>query len=132
MARTSPLSRRDWLRLSAAGALGAGASWLPSLAARAAADPKRKRACIVLWMSGGPSQIDTFDPKPGEATGGPLKAIDTAVPGVRVTELLPTVAGKMKHLAVVRSAERAHELNGIGGRIWRVERRVQLVEGGAQ
>src|SRR5262245_66297720 len=98
------LSRRDWFKLASAGALGVGGSgWLPALAARAAADPKRKRACILLWMSGGPSQIDTFDPKPGEETGGPLKAIDTSVPGIRVTELLPTVAKQMKHLAVVRS-----------------------------
>ncbi|OWK47101.1 DUF1501 domain-containing protein [Fimbriiglobus ruber] len=98
------LTRRDWLRLTAAGALGASASgWLPALASTAAHDPKRKRSCILLWMSGGPSQIDTFDPKPGTDTGGPFKAIDTAVPGIRVTELLPTVAGQMKHLTVVRS-----------------------------
>jgi hypothetical protein len=98
------LTRRDWFRLAAAGALAAPASgWLPGLAARAAADPARKRSVILLWMSGGPSQIDTFDPKPGEETGGPLAAIGTAVPGIRVTELLPTVAGQMKHLAVVRS-----------------------------
>jgi hypothetical protein len=54
-------------------------------------------------MGGGPSQIDTFDPKPGQPTGGPLQAIDTSTPGVRVTELLPTVAGQMRHLAVIRS-----------------------------
>jgi hypothetical protein len=49
------------------------------------------------------SQIDTFDPKPGHKNGGPLKAIETAVPGVQFTELLPVCAGQMKHLAVVRS-----------------------------
>src|SRR5690349_20182560 len=85
--------------------LGAGlaSAWLPSLAASAATDPDRKRACIVLWMSGGPTQTDTFDPKPGHANGGPFKTIDTAAPGVRVAEHLPLVAAQMKHLAIVRS-----------------------------
>ena len=93
------VSRRDWLRLSTAGALGVSSlGWRPARAAE-----PRKRACILLWMSGGPSQIDTFDPKPGGPTGGPFNAIATAAPGVRVTELLPTVGGQMKHLAVIRS-----------------------------
>jgi hypothetical protein len=97
-------SRRDWLRLTTAWTFGAFASgWLPRHAASAEVPPKRKRSCILLWMSGGPSQIDTFDPKPGQATGGPLAAIQTAIPGIQVTELLPTIAGQMKHLAVIRS-----------------------------
>src|SRR5882672_4364115 len=97
--RTS-FSRRDMLMLSAAG-LTSG--WLPALAARAADDPARKRACIVLWMAGGPTQTDTFDPKPDHANGGPFKTIDTAADGVRVAEHLPLVAKQMKHLAIVRS-----------------------------
>ena len=96
----TPLSRRDTLKLSAAG-LTSG--WLQTLAARAADDPARKRACIVLWMAGGPTQTDTFDPKPDHANGGPFKAIDTAADGVRIAEHLPLVAKQMKHLAVVRS-----------------------------
>jgi uncharacterized protein (DUF1501 family) len=90
--------RRGFLRASA---LGAG--WLSALAARAAHDPDRKRSCIVLWMAGGPTQTDTFDPKPDHANGGPFKTIDTAAGGVRVAEHLPQVAKQMKHLAVVRS-----------------------------
>ena len=71
------------LRLAAAGVLGGSASgWLQTLAADAAADPRRRKSCILLWMSGGPSQIDTFDPKPGHANGGPFKPIETAVPGI--------------------------------------------------
>jgi hypothetical protein len=54
-------------------------------------------------MAGGPSQIDTFDPKPGQASGGPLRTIATSVPGIQVSELLPGVAGQMKNLALVRS-----------------------------
>jgi uncharacterized protein (DUF1501 family) len=98
------LTRRDWLRLTTAGALGLGASgWLPALAEDLARHPERRRACILLWMNGGPSQIDTFDPKPDHANGGQLKAIETAVPGIRIGELLPKVAQQMKHLAVIRS-----------------------------
>ncbi|QEL14988.1 DUF1501 domain-containing protein [Limnoglobus roseus] len=90
------LTRRHAIQLGTAG-------WLSSLAATAADHPERKRACIVLWMSGGPTQTDTFDPKPGHANGGPFKAIDTAAAGVRIAEHLPQVATQMKHLAVLRS-----------------------------
>jgi uncharacterized protein (DUF1501 family) len=54
-------------------------------------------------MSGGPSQLDTFDLKPGHANGGPFKEIATNVPGIRISEHLPQVARRMKHLAVIRS-----------------------------
>ena len=77
-----------------------GSTWLPALAAAAADHPDRKRACIVLWMSGGPTQTDTFDPKPEHANGGPFKAIETAAPGIRIGEHLPSVAKELKHLAV--------------------------------
>lgn len=97
---TSPVSRREILKL---GAVGAASGWLPALAASAANDPARKRSCIVLWMSGGPTQTDTFDPKPGHANGGPFKAIDTTAEGVRIGEHLPGIAKQMKNLAVVRS-----------------------------
>jgi hypothetical protein len=76
---------------------------MEALAGAAAGDPKRRRACILLWMEGGPSQIDTFDPKPGRPTGGAFKAIETAVPGLQIGEPLPQVAAQMRHLAVVRS-----------------------------
>jgi Protein of unknown function (DUF1501) len=98
------LSRRDWLRLSSLGVVGgANARWFETLAAGAATDPKRRRSCILLWMSGGPSQIDTFDPKPGHANGGPFKDIATSVPGLRLAEHLPKLAQHAEHLAVIRS-----------------------------
>src|SRR5213593_2125466 len=100
----SKMSRRDWLRLTAAGVVGYSASgWLEALAADAARHPQRKRSCILLWMSGGPSQLDTFDLKPGHANGGPFKAIETAVPGIQISEHLPEVAKQMKELAIIRS-----------------------------
>jgi RNA polymerase sigma factor (sigma-70 family) len=64
---------------------------------------KDTRHLIVLWMSGGPSQIDTFDPKPGDANGGPLKAIDTNVKGIQISELLPKLAKHADKLAIIRS-----------------------------
>jgi hypothetical protein len=98
------LTRRAWLSRAALGMSGVSLSgWLGGLAAQAAADPRRKRACILLWMAGGPSQLDTFDVKPGHENGGPFKAIDTAVPGVQIAEHLPRLATHMKRLAVVRS-----------------------------
>jgi hypothetical protein len=63
---------------------------------------KAKR-CLVLWMDGGPSHIDTFDPKPGQAAGGGTRAIDTPVRGVQIAEHLPEVARRMKRLSIVRS-----------------------------
>jgi hypothetical protein len=97
------LSRRDWLRLSAAGIAGCSMSgWLGKLAAGAGADARR-RSCILLWMDGGPSQMDTFDLKPGHVNGGPFREIATAVPGIRISEHLPQVARHMDRLALVRS-----------------------------
>ena len=99
----SPLSRRDFLRLSSVGALGASSSWLPALAADAAANPERKRACILLWMNGGPSTIDMFDLKVGHANGGPFREIATSAPEVKLGEHLPKLARHGKEIAVVRS-----------------------------
>lgn len=63
---------------------------------------KAKR-CVVLWMEGGPSQLDTFDPKPGKSTGGPVSAITTSVPGIEISEYLPQVAKQMHNLSIVRN-----------------------------
>src|SRR4051812_11114578 len=91
-------TRRDWLRRAVLGTAGTSLSgWLGQLAAHAAGDPHRKRACILLWMAGGPSQMDTFDLKPGHANGGPFREIATAAPGVKVGEHFPQLAGRMKH-----------------------------------
>ena len=105
MARSSlHVSRREWLRLSAAGVLGCSSSgWLERLAAATAKSPERTRACILLWMNGGPAQTDTFDLKPGHANGGPFKEIATTVPDLRFSEHLPLLAKQAKHLALVRS-----------------------------
>src|SRR5579859_1655151 len=103
------LSRRDWMRLSSAGVIaGSMSGWFEALAAaaesNAAETPRdRSRACILLWMSGGPSQIDTFDPKPGHENGGAFKEAATSVPGLRIGEHLPELAKRAESLAIVRS-----------------------------
>jgi uncharacterized protein (DUF1501 family) len=101
------MSRRELMTLSAAGVTAWSLSgWLGPLAAHAAAAPGRRRhkSCILLWMDGGPSHIDTFDPKPDAPARvrGVLKAIDTSVPGVQIGEKFPQMAKLMQHVAVLR------------------------------
>lgn len=102
------ISRRNVLKFSAFGiGWGSISGWFPAFAEDAALDPARKRSCILLWMSGGPSQTDTFDLKPEHTNGGEFKPIDTSVAGIRISEHLPTLAQQMEHVAVVRSMETA-------------------------
>src|SRR5207244_9711504 len=98
------VSRRGFLRqLAVGGAAVAGLRWADSLAAHAAELRKQGRACILLWMAGGPSQFETFDPKPGAETQGPTKAIDTPVSGIRIAEHWINVAKVAKELTIIRS-----------------------------
>ena len=70
------------------------------------------RSIIVLWMNGGPSQIDTFDPKPDHANGGQVKAISTQQPGIQISANMPKLASRMNDVALIRSMttkEGSHE-----------------------
>ncbi len=64
---------------------------------------KKQKRVIMLWLAGGISQLETFDPKPAAITGGPFRAIKTDVPGVQISELMPQMARRLKHTAIVRS-----------------------------
>ena len=98
---TPAISRRDWIKYSGLGMLGMGASpYLPVLAAQS---KQQRRHCVLLWMSGGPTQTDTFDMKVGHANGGEFKEISTAAPGVKFSENFPQLAKHADQLAVVRS-----------------------------
>jgi Protein of unknown function (DUF1501) len=104
--RSSPdrISRREWLRLTAAGVSGVSLTgWLPRLAARAAEQPGKPKSCIVLWMDGGPPHTDTFDLKPEIPECGIFKPIKTDLPGVQISELYPRFATRLKHAAIIRS-----------------------------
>lgn len=84
-----------------------GAAWLTPLATQLAraADTRRgpAQSLIILWMQGGPSQLETFDPHPESTNSGGTKAIDTAAKGIQIAEGLPRLAEQMDSVALVRS-----------------------------
>jgi hypothetical protein len=94
------MSRRRWL-----GTATAGAAALPLLdpTVHAAALKQSAKQVLFIWLDGGISQLESWDPKPNTEFGGPFRAIPTSVPGIHVSELLPQTAQQMQHLAVVRS-----------------------------
>ena len=116
------LNRRGFLRAGGLGAAGLTLRQTELLRAAAGSD---ERAVILLMLVGGPSQLDSWDPKPDAPTDirGPFRAISTAVPGVYVTEYLPRAAARMDRLTLVRSIhhdaapihETGHQLLQTGG-----------------
>lgn len=97
-----PLDRRQLLQW----ATGLGMSFaLPAMDLRAASrrGAERPRSLITLWLSGGPSQLETWDPHPGTSIGGPTKAIGTSIPGVEIASSFPRLADQMHRLSVIRS-----------------------------
>src|SRR5688572_13720131 len=106
------LGRRKFLGTAVAGASLGG--WLARLAA-GASDGQRPKACILLWMAGGPSHIDTFDPKPDAPADirGEFRPIETSVSGIRISEHFPRFAKLMQHAAILRgmsTSESDHKL----------------------
>ena len=93
------LSRRQWLGATATGVAGLG------FANAVTAEQLKQNAKQVLfiWLDGGLSQLESWDPKPNTLFGGPYRAIPTTVPGIHVSELWPRTAQQMRHLAVNRS-----------------------------
>jgi uncharacterized protein (DUF1501 family) len=84
-------------------AAGAVLGWGDMLVSHADEIRRRGKACILLWMSGGPSQFETFSPLEDHANGGETKAIATSVPGIHFAEHWPQVASVADRLAVIRS-----------------------------
>ncbi len=64
---------------------------------------ERPRSLITLWLQGGPSQLETWDPHPGSPIGGQVRAIPTTVPGLKISDFLPRMAEQMDSLSVIRS-----------------------------
>ncbi|MCY2966857.1 MAG: DUF1501 domain-containing protein, partial [Planctomycetota bacterium] len=79
-------SRREFLQTAAVATAAGAISFTDLIHLRADELKAGGRAMILLWMQGGPSQFETFDPKPGHANGGPTKAIDTSVSGIQIAE----------------------------------------------
>lgn len=104
MTRHHTVSRRRLLgRVSLAGAAAGLSPYARPLGLSADELRRQGKACIVLWMQGGPSQLETFDPKPGHANGGETKSIRTNALGLELAENLPELAKQADKLAVVRS-----------------------------
>ena len=101
---SSIISRRRLLSSLAYAAGGLSASgWFPLFAQEQLAEAKKKsRHVVLLWMSGGPSQTDTWDLKPNHENGGEFKEIQTASAGLRFSEHLPKLAQMSDKLAVLR------------------------------
>ena len=99
-------SRRNFLKASLAGMAGLTAPGL--LAHRAAAGPSvSKKSVILLWMAGGPSHIDTWDPKPNRPVEnrGPFGVTATRLPGVQIIEHLPKMAAQLDRFTLIRSVD---------------------------
>jgi hypothetical protein len=101
----SGMSRRHFLGHMATASLAVPAmQFFGALEANAAELKKQNKSCILLWMGGGPSHMDTWDLKPdSEKNGGPFKPIATSAGGVKISEHLPTVAKQMHNLNIIRS-----------------------------
>ncbi len=95
-------SRRQILGAAAgaAGAVGLGSLLQPAVAEEI---KKKQKQVLLVWIDGGMSQLESWDPKPNTLFGGPFRAIPTSVPGVHFSELLPKSAKQMHHLAILRS-----------------------------
>jgi hypothetical protein len=101
------MSRRHFLGHLATTTLAVPAmQFFGALNANADTVRRKQKHCILLWMSGGPSHMDTWDLKPeSEKNGGPFRPIETSAPGVKISEHLPKVAEQMKHLSIIRSLD---------------------------
>jgi hypothetical protein len=103
--RCDGLSRRGVLRLGQLTGLGIGLSQLNAVSVASVDARRSAKSCILIWLDGGPSHLETFDLKPNAAkeVRGPLEAIATAVPGIFISECMPQTAQRMNDIAVIRS-----------------------------
>jgi len=98
------LTRRSFFHTVSAGAIAAGTLNFRDLISLQADELRRQgMSMILLYMQGGPSQFETFDPKPGQETGGPTKSIATATAGIEIAENWTNVAQQMGDIALIRS-----------------------------
>lgn len=100
-------SRRWFLQTGLAGVSGVTLAETLRLQAASRSKPRDPRSVILFWLSGGPSQIDTWDPKPEAPVEirGPYRTIPTSVPGIRVSEHLPLQARLMHKLSILRAVD---------------------------
>ena len=116
------VSRRGFLTSLAAmagTAAFADMTGIQVLGTRALAEELRsqQKRIIMLWLAGGASQMETFDPKPGVPTGGPFQSIQTSSTGVRISELMPRMARRLKDTCIIRSLNTRNADHGSAARI---------------
>ena len=113
------LDRRAFLQVGASSVLGLSLADVLRAGGKTGHNPGSAKAVILLWLWGGPSQLDTFDPKPNAPLDfrGPFGTIPTKIPGVRFCELFPQLAGHTDKLAVVRTLTTQSTDHGIAGTI---------------
>ena len=123
-----PVNRRGFLGRVAAAGSGVGAAdmtQLDLLKSRVLAGEVKQnnKRVILLWLAGGASQFETWDPKPGRRTGGPFRPIKTSAPGVEICELLPKLAMRMHKTAIIRSLNTRIADHGGGAELMETGRR---------
>ena len=113
------VSRRGFLGAMAGAAAFADMTQLDLISHSALAGElkKKQKRVILLWLAGGASQLETWDPKPGAPTGGPFRTIQTAVPGVHISELMPKMAARMQHTCAIRSLNTKNGDHGGGAKL---------------
>ena len=109
VSRCDGFVRRDLMRIGGLTALGLGLGDFLRIGRVAAAEglampPVKAKACILIWLDGGPSHLETFDPKPDAPAEvrGPMSTIATKMPGIRLSESLPRTAQMLDRLAIIR------------------------------
>ncbi len=109
------MSRRHFMRhMATAAATVPALNFLSHLQTHAAEVKKNQKACILMWMGGGPPTIDIWDLKPGSKNGGEFKPIDTKAPGVQISEHMPKTAMQFQDLSIVRSMSTREADHGRG------------------
>jgi uncharacterized protein (DUF1501 family) len=117
------ISRRSFLGGISAG-LGVASGFSGLIAPAVSAElARRERQVLLVWLHGGASQLETWDPKPKTSTGGPFRSIETSVPGVRISELLPLTARQMHRMALVRGVNTKEDDHGKGYTLMHTGRR---------
>ncbi len=110
------VSRRQFLGGVGASAMAAGLGTFGGLVRPAVAEDlkKREKQVIFIWLDGGMSQLESWDPKPNTEFGGPFRSIETSVPDIRVCELLKHTSKQMHHLSIVRSVSTKDDSHSAG------------------
>ena len=106
--RCDGCTRRDWVRIGGLTAFGFGlGDWMgyQRLHATSLHQTSTAKSCILIWLDGGPSHLETWDPKPLAPTEvrGPIGTVSTSIPGVRISECFPKLAAMLDRVAIIRS-----------------------------